>query len=152
MRSVLPIFLFLAVLAGCGSTQTSRVRDILQIRPLEEDDPLAARLADRKGDLVRVGDVVINDYLVQSLFFKPGENGTFDLSIFLTDYGAAKWKNLLVRRVPTVVLVIEGKVYARFTPAQPVNKSGTNIIVPGLASTQEEADALQKIFDRKRTE
>ncbi len=151
MRFIASLVPALFLLSGCSGSTTTRVQDVLQLRTTAEDDPLAAQFEDVEGNRVRLGDVIVGDQMMSSIFMKQGDDGRFDVNIFLTEYGAGKWRRLIKSGNRDVALVIKGKVTSRFEPKAAINKQGTHIVIPGIADTQEQADRLQEIFDKKRS-
>ena len=151
MKSLL-LLLPLLLLAACGgSSGVSKTGDVIQIRPVLDDDPLAAKFETTDGDEIRLGDPILSDQFINSLLVRESGAETFELSVYMTEFGAGRWRKIMKRTSLQLALVVQGRVRTVFAPSLPVNKTGTQILVPAVASTQEEADKLQTILDTKKS-
>ena len=153
----MPRFLFVLlialVLAGCGSSGPSivRITDVLQVRPVLDDDPLASHVLDMEGNTLRVGDPVIADGRIWVVHLGKGATQN-DLTIRLRDADAARWRNFARRyKGRDAALIIDGRVRATFkiTPI-PDEEENTRIDIPGVVETPEEAELLSKRLEAVR--
>ncbi len=153
MPRFLSVLLFVFVLAGCGSSGPSvmKITDVLQVRPVLDDDPLASHVLDLEGNTIRVGDPIINDGRIWVVHLGKGATQN-DLTIRLRDADAARWRNFARRyKGREAVLIIDGRVRANFkiTPISDEDEN-TRIDIPGVVETPEEAELLSKRLEAVR--
>jgi hypothetical protein len=148
--SFLLITLSILLISGCGETARLTVSDVIQVRQVLHDDPLAASFEDREGAIVRCGDAALTDALISFTYFKKGADTTkFDLWVVLNDRGSSTWKTFARKSGRTAALLLDGKVLTTFPATPSIDKQAMKIIIPSVATSQEEADALQIRLDRK---
>jgi hypothetical protein len=144
------VILTAIICVGCGETSRLVVTDVIQIRQVLHDDPLAASFEDRTGAIVRCGDAALTDGLISFTYFKKGADTTkFDLWVVLNERGSSTWKTFARKSGRTAALLLDGKVLTTFAATPSVDKQAMKIIIPAVATSQEEADALQIRLDKK---
>lgn len=137
-------------LQGCSSgPAVLKISDIMQVRPILSDDPLAARFLDVEGREVRTGDAVLSDSRIWTATVQTGTDGNFDLMIRLRDAEASKWRTFARRNNrKDAALLIDGRVRIVFQVERiPDEDENTKIFIRNVAATQEDADALSRRLD-----
>jgi hypothetical protein len=147
------VLLVALLLAGCGSSGSSivKITDILQVRPVLDDDPLASHVLDLEGNTIRVGDPIINDGRIWVVHLGKGATQN-DLTIRLRDADAARWRNFARRnKGREAVLIIDGRVRANFTITPIADEDeNTRIDIPNVVDTPEDAELLIKRLEAVR--
>ncbi|MBI5648004.1 MAG: hypothetical protein HY962_13825 [Ignavibacteriae bacterium] len=149
---LLSVFAAAVLLVSCGGTAVMKVTDIIQIRAVETEDQLAPKFENSDGEIIRLGDPILTDQTIISLLVREtAGTDSFELSIYMNDQGASRWRRIMRRKGEQMALVVQGRVRATFVATEPINKAGTQILIPAVATNKKDADALQEILDKKRS-
>lgn len=150
------VILMLAILfAACSSSPTRPVfSDFMEIRELQEDDPLTLTFQTREGEEVRLGDPIISGKNVSRFQVKENKDGAFELHITLTGAMDARWRRFARSRGRVAALVVDGTIRSIFdveNPGLPVEKQLLVVTIPGVANDLEDAEALDDYLERSKT-
>ncbi|MBL0176665.1 MAG: hypothetical protein IPP94_15610 [Ignavibacteria bacterium] len=146
------VIVLLALAAGCGGASRIVVRDVIQIRPLLADDPLATKFDAKDGSTVGCGDPVLTDQLISYTYFKKtADSASFDLYVVMTERGAAQWKTYTRRTGKTAAFLLDGRMLLSFPAEAAADKAAIKVVIASAAASQEEADALQLRLDKKKS-
>ncbi len=136
-------FIILAILAaGCGgSDAVVRTTDVLQIRNILEDDPLATKLTTEDGRTLSIGDVLLSDKGVNRAQVKETPEGTYDIELTLDERERVRMNNFWARDKAREVLVfIDGKLWGILNASALLADS--KLLLANAAPTEEEAQQL----------
>ena len=150
------VIMVLAVLfAACSSAPTRPVfSDFMEIRELQEDDPLTLTFQTREGEEVRLGDPVISGKNVSRFQVKENKEGIFELHITLTGAMDARWRRFARSRGRIAARVVDGTIRGMFdveNPGPPVENELLVITIPDVATSLEDAEALDEYLERSKT-
>jgi len=151
MKSTAVFFsLALLLFSACGSPARLVIDDVIQIRQVLVDDRLAATFEKTDGTPVRCGDAVLTDGTISYTYFKKGaDTTTFDLWVVLNERGSSTWKTFTRKAGRAAALLLNGAVLTTFPALPSADKQAMKVVVPRVATSQAEADALQLRLDKK---
>jgi hypothetical protein len=155
LRSTVVLLAFFGF--ACSGPEPAKIflTDVIQIRQVIDDDPLAAKVFTAEGEEMRVGDVILADKLIQRVQLKGIAEDRWDLLVVLGQSGGlAKWRNVSRRlNGKTAALLIDGKVLKTFpiATAEETEAEYLTITIDTIVSTKGEAEQLQLRLDAKRS-
>jgi hypothetical protein len=154
MRIAIP-FILTILIAACSSAPPRPVfSDFMEIRGIQEDDPLAAKFSNKEGEIFRLGDPVISGNSVTRLQIKRLGDEQFDLHVTLTGAEDSRWRRFARSRGRQAALVVDGSIHCIFDvadPGAPIENEMLVVRVPNVARTQEEADKLDLYLENSKT-
>jgi hypothetical protein len=146
--------LFGLLLLGCSSAAPRPVfSDFLEVRELQEDDPLALRFSSRDGEEYRLGDPILSGKSISRLQIKPGADDLYDLYITLTGAMDSRWRRFARSRGRQAAVVVDGKVCCTFNVQDPGPARENEVLIitiPGVAESAEEAEEMDRFFEESK--
>lgn len=151
----LPLVLLALFISSCGSAPVRpSFADFVEIRELQNDDPLAARFMSESGDEYRLGDPVLTGKQISRFQVKPGAGEMYDLYLTLTGAMEARWRRFARSRGREAALVLDGKVCCVFSvadPGAPTEGSVLVVTVPDVAETPEKAEEMERFLEENKS-
>jgi hypothetical protein len=147
--------LMLGILFSACSSSPSRpvFSDFLEIRELQEDDPLTLKFQTKDGEEFRLGDPVISGKAVSRFQIKPGKDEMYDLHMTLTGVMDARWRRFARSRGRQAALVVDGVINTIFDvqdPGPPKENEVLVVTIYNVAESQEESETLDNFLEASK--
>jgi len=147
----IPTFFLLMLcftIGGCGAMQnTVVIKDLIQIRPIIPDDPLATKLTNRDGEEIRVGDVAVTEKHIDRIQVVEVGEGLFNLELIFRGVNHLRWKEYCRKNVRREsALIMKGKVWKTFVAQNDEDEEQSVFSISTIVESKEEAEELEKML------
>ncbi|MBR9977383.1 MAG: hypothetical protein KFH87_04785 [Bacteroidetes bacterium] len=120
---------------------------------MRPDDLLASRFRNAEGEEYRLGDPVIMGKSASRLQVKRVSDDRYDLYVTLLGVDDARWRRFARSRGRQAALVVDGVIRSVFdvqNPGTPVEGEVLIVPVPNAASSETEAEKLDRFLEDNR--